>query len=118
MNLPGLDVAALIENQKRNIDAMSKAAEMTNKAATEISHWQLEMFRAASEQLAATLKDIKLSNEQRRDIAIKAFENASARAKEYAETTAVSNREMFDAAKQRMTENFEEIRNMFSKTKG
>ena len=117
LNLPTWDLSALIEGQRRNIDAMSKAAQLTNEAATEISHRQLEIFRVASEQLASTLKDLKLSDEQRREIAAKAFENASARAREFAEMTAKSNREMFDAAKQRMTENFEQIRKMFPETR-
>ena len=68
---------------------------------------------AASEQLATTLKDLKLSEDQRREIAAKAFENASARAKEFAEMTISANREMFETAKQRMTDNFAQIRSMF-----
>ena len=31
-NLPNVDMPAFIESQKRNIDAMSKAAQMTNEA--------------------------------------------------------------------------------------
>lgn len=112
-NLPNVDMPAFIESQKRNIDAMSKAAQMTNEAAADISRRQLEIFRMASEQLAATLKDLKLSDEQRREIATKAFENATARAREFTEMAVKSNREMFDAAKQRMAENFEQIRKMF-----
>ena len=118
LNLPTLDLSALIEGQKRNIDAMSKAAQLTNEAATEISHRQLEIFRTASEQLAATLKDLKLSDDQRREIATKAFENASARAKEFAEMTVKANREMFEVAKQRMTDNFAQIRSMFPEGRG
>jgi len=118
LNLPTLDLSALIEGQKRNIDAMSKAAQLTNEAATEISHRQLEIFRTASEQLAATFKDLKLSDDQRREIATKAFENASARAKEFAEMTVKANREMFEVAKQRMTDNFAQIRSMFPDGRG
>jgi len=118
LNLPTVDLSALIEGQKRNIDAMSKAAQLTNEAATEISHQQLEIFRTASEQLAATLKDLKLSDDQRREIATKAFENASARAKEFAEMTVKANREMFEVAKQRMTDNFAQIRSMFPDGRG
>ena len=112
-NLPNMDLATMIEGQKRSIDALSKAAQLTNEAATDFSHRQLEIFRTASEQLAATLKDLKLSDDQRREIATKAFENASARAREFAEMTVKSNREMFETAKQRMTDNFNQIRSMF-----
>jgi len=115
-NLTDIDLSSLIENQRRNIDAMSKAAQMTNEAATEVSHRQLEIFKAASEQLAVMFKEMKLSNEQRQELATKAFDSAAARAKEFAEMTAKSNREVFELAKQRMTENFQEIRKMFPET--
>jgi hypothetical protein len=117
-NLQNLDIPTLIENQRRNIDAMSKAALLTTEFATDISHRQLEIFRAASEQLAATLKDLQISDDQRREIATKAFENASARAKEFAEMSAKANREMFEATKQRMTDNFNQIRDMFPAVRG
>jgi phasin family protein len=112
-NLPDVDLASLVENQRRNIDAMSKAAQLTNEAATQVSHRQLEIFKAASEQLADMFKEMKLSSQQRQEIATKAFDSAAARAKELAEMTAKSNREVFDLAKQRMTESFQELRKMF-----
>jgi phasin family protein len=115
-NLPDVDISAMIETQRRNIDAMSKAAQLTNEAATEVFHRQLEIFRSASEQVAAMLRDLKLSNEQRRDIATQAFDNASARARELAEMTAKSNREIYELVKQRMTENFDQLRKMFPGT--
>ena len=117
-NLPDIDVSSLIDNQRKNIEAMSKTAQLTTEVATDISHRQLEILRTASEQLATTLKELKLSDDQRREIATKAFENASARAQEFAETTAKANREMFEAAKQRMTDNFDQIRKMFSGASG
>jgi phasin family protein len=95
---------------------MSKAAQLTNEAATEVFHRQLEIFRSASEQVSAMLRDLKLSNEQRRDIATQAFDNASARARELAEMTAKSNREIYELVKQRMTENFDQLRKMFPGT--
>ena len=112
-NLPDVDISALIETQRRNIDAMSKAAQLTNETATEVSHRQLEMFRTASEQVAGMLRDLKLSSEQRREIAAKAFDDASVSARELAEMTAKSNREVYELVKQRMTENFEQLRKMF-----
>ena len=116
-NLPDVDLSTLIENQRRNIDAMSKAAQLTTQTATEVSHKQLEMFKAASEQLAAMFREMKLSSEQRQELATKAFDSAAARAKELAEMTAKSNKEVFDLAKQKMTENFEQLRKMFPEAK-
>ena len=111
--LPDVDISALVDHQRRNIEAMSKATQLTNETATELSQRQLEMFRATSEHLAAMLRDMKLSGEQRRDIAAKAFESAVKNARELAEMTARSNREVFDFVKQRMRDNFEQMRKMF-----
>jgi phasin family protein len=112
--LPDVDISALVDNQRRNIEAMSKAAQLTNEAATEVSRRQLEIFRTSSEQLAAMFRDMKLSSQQRREISAKAFEAAAASARELAEMTAKSNQEVFELAKQRMTDNFEQMRKMFS----
>jgi phasin family protein len=111
--LPDVDISALVDNQRRNIEAMSKAAKLTNEAATEVSQKQLEIFRSTSENLAAMLRDMKLSSEQRREIAAKAFESAVTNARELAEMTAKSNNEVFEIVKQRMTDNFEQMRKMF-----
>jgi phasin family protein len=112
--LPDVDISALVENQRRNIEAMSKAAQLNNEAATEVSRRQLEIFRASSEQLAAMLRDMKLSSEQRQEIAAKAFESAATSARELAEMTAKSNKEVFELARQRMADNFEQMRKLFS----
>ena len=111
--IPDIDISALVENQRRNIEAMSKAAQLTNEAATEVSQRQLEIFRSSSEHLAAMLRDMKLSSDQRREIAAKAFEAAATSARELAEMTAKSNKDVFDLVRQRMADNFEEIRKMF-----
>jgi phasin family protein len=112
--LPDVDISALVDNQRRNIEAMSKAAQLTNEAATEVSRRQLEIFRTSSEQLAAMFRDMKLSSQQRREISVKAFEAAVTSARELAEMTAKSNQEVFELAKQRMTDNLEQMRKMFS----
>jgi hypothetical protein len=64
---------------------MSRAAQLSNEAATEVSQRQLEIFRATSEHLAAMLRDMKLSSDQRREIAAKAFESAAKNARELAD---------------------------------
>ena len=74
--LPDIDISALVDRQRRNIEAISRAAQLTNETATEVSQRQLEIFRATSEHLAVMLCDMKLSSEQRQEIATKAFDAA------------------------------------------
>ena len=106
-------MAALVEGQRKNIDAMARVAQLTTEGATAISQRQLEIFRATSERLSSMFRDINLTSAERSEIAKKAFETAITNARELAEMTAKSNNEVFDAVKQRMTESFEQMRNSF-----
>lgn len=45
-NIPGIDVDALMERQRKNTEAMSQAAQFTAEGATAISQRQLEILRA------------------------------------------------------------------------
>jgi phasin family protein len=110
LKLPDLDVPALVESQRKTIEAISRAAQLSNETATEFSRRQLEIMRAGSEHLASMLKDMKLSAEQQRALATKSFGAASTSARELAEMTSKSNKEAFDQIKQRMADNFEEMR--------
>jgi hypothetical protein len=110
--LPDIDISAQVDAQRRNIEPIVKAAQVTNEAATEVSQRQFEIFRTASEHLSVVLRDIRLSEEQRREIATRTIESALASARELAELTANSN-EVFELVKQRMTDNFEQMRKMF-----
>jgi phasin family protein len=111
--LPDVDMAALVESQRKNIDAMAKVAQLTTEGATAISQRQLEIFRATSEKLSLLFRDMKLTSAERSEIAKKAFEAAMTNARELAEMTTKSNNEVFDVVKQRLTENFEQMRNTF-----
>jgi hypothetical protein len=60
-SVPNFDAGTFIENQKRIIDAMSKAAQLTNEAATDIrtdgsrfSEWRLSNLRRRSNDVRRT----------------------------------------------------------------
>ena len=107
---PDIDIPALAERQRKTIDAMSRAVQLSKETAAEVSKRQLEIMRAGAEHLASMLQDLNLSAEQQRALATKSFESAMSSASELAEMTAKSNNETFELVKQRMTDNFEEIR--------
>jgi phasin family protein len=116
--IPGVDTDALMESQRKNIEAISKAGQLTAEGAAAISRRQLEFLSATSEQIATALREMKLSGEQQGEFARKTFEAAFANARELAEMTAKSNREVFEVVKQRMTEDFEQIRTSFLSAQG
>ena len=111
--IPGVDVDGLVESQRKNIEAMSKAAQLTAEGAAAISQRQLEILRTTSEHLTTALQDMKLSSQQQGEFARKAFESALASTRELAEMTAKSNADVFNVMKQRMTEDFEQMRKAF-----
>ena len=108
--LPAVDVAALLEKQRKAIDAISRANQLSNETTAEVSQRQLEILRSTSEHVVSMVRDMKLSGEQQRELATKSFEAALARTRELAEMTAKSNTEVFNLIRQRMTDNFEEMR--------
>jgi septum formation inhibitor MinC len=83
--LPDVDMTALVEGQRKNIDAMAKVAQLTTDRATAISQRQLEIFRVTSENLSEMFRDMKLTGAERGEIAKKAFDTAMTNARELAE---------------------------------
>ena len=113
MKIPGVDIDSLIESQRKNIEAMSKAAQLTTDSAAAISQRQLEILKVTREQMSAALQDMKLTGEQQGEFVRKAFETAMSSTRELAEMTAKSNADVFNVVKQRMTEDFEKLRTAF-----
>jgi len=113
VKVPGVDMDALIESQRKNIEAMSKAAQLTADGAAAISQRQLEILKATREQMNAALQDMKLTGEQQGEFVRKAVETAMSSTRELAEMTAKSNADVFNVVKQRMTEDFEKLRTAF-----
>jgi phasin family protein len=111
--IPNVDVDALVESQRKNIEAMTKAAQLSAEGAAAVSQRQLEILRGTSEQLTAALRDMKLSGQQQGEFAKQAFESALASTRELAELTAKANTDVFNVVKQRMTEDFEQMRAAF-----
>ena len=113
LKVPGVNVDALMESQRKNIEAMSEAAQLTAEGAAAISRRQLEILRVTNEQVRTAIRDMKLSSEQQGEFARKAFETAIASARELAEMTVKSNTDVYNVVKQRVTEDFEKMRTAF-----
>jgi len=113
LKVPGVNIDALIESQRKNIEAMSEAAQLTAEGAAAISRRQLEILRVTNEQVRTAIRDMKLSSEQQGEFARKAFETAIASARELAEMTVKSNTDVYNVVKQRVTEDFEKMRTAF-----
>lgn len=108
--LPGVDVQALIEDQRKNIDAVAKAMRIASEGAAAVSQRQLEIFQSTSEQLSAMFRDFKMTREQQSELAKKAFQTALDNTRELAEMSTKASNDAFAVMKQRMSESLEEMR--------
>jgi phasin family protein len=112
--LPGVDLTALVDRERKNIEALAKA----NRIAFE--GWQ-RLVRRQAEILQETMKEVVANAGQqdaikkRADLAKEGFEKALANMRELAEMAAKSQKEAFDVVRKRIEENVEGIRNFGKK---
>ena len=112
--LPGVDFAALVDRERKNIEALAKA----NRIAFE--GWQ-RLVRRQAEMLQETMKKVVTdagkedAAKKRADLAKEGFEKALANMRELAEITTQSQKEAFDVVRKRIEENVEGIRNFGKK---
>jgi len=112
--LPGVDFAALVDRERRNIEALAEA----NRIAFE--GWQ-RLLRRQAEILQETMKEVVANAGQqdaikkRADLAKEGFEKALANMRELAEMATKSQKEAFDVVRKRIEENVEGIRNFGKK---
>jgi phasin family protein len=107
--LPGVDFAALVDRERKNIQALAEA----NRIAFE--GWQ-RLVRRQAEILQETMKKVvadagQVDAMKRTDLAKEGFEKALANMRELAEMGSKSQREAFEVVRKRMEENVEGIRN-------
>jgi phasin family protein len=111
--LPGVDFAALVDRERKNIQALAEA----NRIAFE--GWQ-RLVRRQAEILQETMKKAVADAGQvdalkRTDLAKEGFEKALANMRELAEMGSKSQREAFEVVRKRIEENVEGIRNFGKK---
>src|SRR6476660_760988 len=112
--LPGVDFAALVDRERKNIEALAKANSIAFEG------WQ-RLVRRQAEMLQETMKEVVASAGQqdaikrRTDLAKEGFEKALANMRELAEMATKSQKEAFDVVRKRIEENVEGIRNLEKK---
>jgi phasin family protein len=112
--LPGVDFAALVDRERKNIEALAEA----NRIAFE--GWQ-RLVRRQAEILQETMKKVVANAGQEdaikkhADLAKEGFEKAVANMRELAEMATKSQKEAFEVVRKRIEENVEGIRNFGKK---
>ena len=122
--IPEVDVQAILDSHKKNIDSLAEATRITTQGAAAVYQRQQEILRNALEQAAAMARELAATGSPQEIAAAqqklfeKAIETGLANARELAEMVEKSNREAFEVIQRRMTEGFEEIRRSLPGSKG
>ncbi|MBL8377017.1 MAG: TIGR01841 family phasin [Burkholderiales bacterium] len=115
--VPGVDIAALIESQKKDVQALVSANKAAYQGMQSLAKRQTEMlqeaaaaWRAAAAEL--TTKGLAGSMEERTELARKAFSTAVGNMRELAEMATRSQTEVFDLIRRRAEENLAALKSM------
>ncbi len=113
--VPGLDVKAMVEGQRKNFDAMKEAAQIMAVGASDLAKKQTEIVRTAVQQaMTATSEmrvgDMAAASKMQQDFVKKAFETGLNNARELAEIVGRTNQEAYQTIEQRVRENVEQLR--------
>jgi phasin family protein len=114
--LPGFDVEAVLASQRKNIEALTQANQLTVEGVQAVARRQAEIAREAIDEASAVLRDIAQPSAPEERIAKSAellkqtFERGLANTRELTLMLAKANTEAFDVVAKRVAAGFEEIR--------
>ena len=112
--LPGVDFAALVDRERKNIEALAKANRIAFEGWQRLVRRQAEMLQETMKKVVADARQ-EDAKKKRADLAKEGFEKALANMRELAEITTQSQKEAFDVVRKRFEENVEGIRNFGKK---
>jgi phasin family protein len=111
--LPGVDFAALLDRERKNIEALAKANRIAFEGWQRLVRRQAEIFQETMKKVVADAG--QEAAKKRADLAKEGFEKALADMRELAEMATKSQKEAFDVVRKRIEENVEGIRNFGKK---
>ena len=116
LKVPAFDMGKIMEQQQKNIDAMTRSWQAIGAGAQEVAKKQREVFDAAVKDITEMAKAYQPSGSpheavaKHADFAKKAMEAAIANTRDIAELTKKSAGEALSIVHDRMKESFDEIR--------
>jgi len=115
--LPGLDVAALLDARRKDIEAIAEANKQTYDGMQSLAQRQGEIMQDAMTQWQAMAANMATQNPtqaqaQQAELARRTMENALTNMRELAEMAANSQRKTFEVVSKRANENIEDMKKM------
>jgi phasin family protein len=124
LKLPGVDVQTLMENQRKNIEAVAEANKLAVESMKAVAKRQVEMLTesmnavaSASQQIAAKASNPQEMTSKQAELATGAFEKVLANMRELAEMVGKSNSETFELMNNRFNESLKELSSLMETQK-
>ena len=122
--LGAVDMGAVVEAQRRNLEALAQANQVAADGMRALAERQAEILRQGMEQAASAMRELMSAGSpedkaaRQAEIAKGAFERAIANARELAEMTTRAQNEASDVIARRMAASMEEFKAMVGKSQG
>lgn len=116
LNVPGLDVQAFLEAQRKNIEALAEANRLAVEGMQAIARRESEILAQAMTEAQKAVASVSTSGDPRAaaaaqvDIAKQAFERAIANMRELADLVTKSNTDACDVVNKRVSMSLDEIK--------
>lgn len=121
MQMPGMDVNAMMSNYSRNIEALTEANRRAYEGMQAVMTRQTEIFKQTMEEAAAMSREMATQKKpdevmaKQTELARAAFERALTNMRELAEMVTKANREATDVINKRIAESLAEVRSLYMK---
>jgi phasin family protein len=121
MNMPGMDMQAMLALQQRNMEAFQLAHKTMLDGFQTVMQRELEIVRGSVDEAMKTLQELmqetdpKANTQMRFDLAKETLEKATANLRELTELTQKSNEEAFSILNKRALESFDEVKSAMAK---
>jgi len=115
-SMPGFDVEAILAYQRRNIEALTQAAQLASESFQSVVNRQMEIAREALDEASALAREFmqpaapEARVAKNAEVVKQAFEKGLAHARELTGTLAKGHAEAFDVITKRVSEGLDEIK--------
>jgi phasin family protein len=121
--LPGVDINALVANERKNMEALTDANRVAFEGLQAIARRQGEILKNTMDEVTKAVEAISKSDSppeaaaKQAELAKNAFEKALSNMRELAEMVAKSNEDAADTMSTRLRESLDEMKNLAIKLK-
>ena len=118
MNVPGVNMDALVASQRENLEALSASNRAALEGVKAVGEWQAKILQETMQELTTAISGLtKVSSPQQMvtseaELAKKAFEAAVSRMRELSEIVTTANQKATEAIVKRIPQSLDEIKDV------